>query len=105
MYDTPFHKNTLSNYKFLITGGAGFIGSNLVAYLLKYNAGHVRVLDNLSNGKYKNIEKWIADYKKDALGMLVPQKSFLYLFLYFICIIMLIINLLLNYYIINNLIK
>ena len=61
MYDTPFHKNTLSNYKFLITGGAGFIGSNLVAYLLKYNAGHVRVLDNLSNGKYKNILPFVGN--------------------------------------------
>ena len=30
-----------------------------VEYLLKNNAGHVRVLDNLSNGYYSNIEKFI----------------------------------------------
>jgi UDP-N-acetylglucosamine 4-epimerase len=39
----------------LVTGGAGFIGSNIVEYLLKYNAKEVRVLDNLSTGNYENI--------------------------------------------------
>ncbi|WP_298418020.1 SDR family oxidoreductase [uncultured Kordia sp.] len=59
MYQNPFHKEDLSNYNFLITGGAGFIGSNIVEYLLKYNAKKVRVLDNLSNGYYENIEKYV----------------------------------------------
>ncbi|MEG2187985.1 MAG: NAD-dependent epimerase/dehydratase family protein, partial [Clostridia bacterium] len=35
--------------KALVTGGAGFIGSNVVAELLK-NHWEVRVLDNLSSG-------------------------------------------------------
>ncbi|MBG9979954.1 SDR family oxidoreductase [Facklamia sp. DSM 111018] len=43
---------------FLITGGAGFIGSNLVEVLLE--RGHkVRVLDDLSQGKKENIDMFI----------------------------------------------
>jgi UDP-N-acetylglucosamine/UDP-N-acetylgalactosamine 4-epimerase len=56
MYDHSYHTKDLSKYSFLITGGAGFIGSNLVEYLMKYKAGRVRVLDNLSTGYLKNIE-------------------------------------------------
>ena len=58
MYDTPYHNGTLEDKSFLITGGAGFIGSNIVEYLLRYGAKKVRVLDNLSNGYYSNIEEF-----------------------------------------------
>ena len=59
LYNNPYHNEDLSQFTFLVTGGAGFIGSNLVEYLLKYNAGHVRVLDNLSNGYYENIQDFV----------------------------------------------
>lgn len=55
MYQTPFHSIDLSRYSFLVTGGAGFIGSNIVEYLIKYKAGKVRVLDNLATGFEQNI--------------------------------------------------
>lgn len=59
MYDIKYHNQDLSNYSFLITGGAGFIGSNIVEYLIRNNAKNVRVLDNLSNGYLDNIKKYI----------------------------------------------
>jgi len=41
----------------LVTGGAGFIGSNLVEVLLSdHRVSSVRVLDNLATGSLKNIE-------------------------------------------------
>ncbi len=42
----------------LITGGAGFIGSNLAAYFLDHpDVETVRVLDDLSNGYIENVDR------------------------------------------------
>jgi UDP-glucose 4-epimerase len=46
--------------KYLITGGAGFIGANLVEALVRQGKS-VRVLDNLSTGKLENISPFLAD--------------------------------------------
>jgi len=44
--------------KYLVTGGAGFIGSNIVGELLKRNET-VRVLDNFSTGKRENLSQYM----------------------------------------------
>ena len=49
--DLKFHKDTI----FLVTGGAGFIGSNLCEAILEMGY-HVRCLDNLSTGKQENVD-------------------------------------------------
>jgi UDP-N-acetylglucosamine 4-epimerase len=54
-YDNiTFEKNTV----FLVTGGAGFIGSNLCEVLLEREY-KVRCLDDLSTGKQKNVDLFI----------------------------------------------
>ena len=43
MYKQAYHNKDISSSTFLVTGGAGFIGSNIVEYLLTYNAKKVVV--------------------------------------------------------------
>ena len=48
----------------LITGGAGFIGSNLVEHFLKdYRIALARVLDDMSTGYYENIKEFLRSPK------------------------------------------
>lgn len=53
--------------KILVTGGAGFIGSNLCAKLIKENH-HVTCIDNLSTGKLDNISKLIKSDKFEFIN-------------------------------------
>lgn len=50
--------------KILVTGGAGFIGSNLVKHLLLIDkVEKVRILDNLATGSLKNIKEFQSSQK------------------------------------------
>ena len=55
IYERKYHPHPIHQNTFLVTGGSGFIGSNIVEYLLVHGAGKVRVLDNLANGYKENI--------------------------------------------------
>lgn len=56
MYEKPYHQRDISKLSFLVTGGAGFIGSHIVEYLLKQGAGRVVVMDDLATGSLDNVD-------------------------------------------------
>lgn len=56
--------------KYVITGGAGFIGSHLADYFFKKKKKFI-ILDNLSNGKISNIHK----YKKNFIKCDLSKKG------------------------------
>lgn len=59
MYTTNFHRTDISESSFLVSGGSGFIGSNLVNYLISFGAKKVRVIDNLSNSTGENLKPFM----------------------------------------------
>ncbi|MFA5029971.1 MAG: GDP-mannose 4,6-dehydratase [Patescibacteria group bacterium] len=65
------YKTTVKNKSFLVTGGAGFIGSHLVDELLRKGVKKIVIVDNLFLGSKKNIQhvlnkKNVFFYKHDA---------------------------------------
>lgn len=56
------HFNFSKDFTVLVTGGAGFIGSNLCQWLLA-NGNTVRCLDNLATGKKENITPFLPNEK------------------------------------------
>ena len=45
----------MNNLSILVTGGCGFIGSNIVEKLLNKNVKYIRIIDNLSTGNKKTL--------------------------------------------------
>src|SRR5713226_5637377 len=63
--------------KLVVTGGAGFIGSHIVEFLVKQNQT-VTVLDNLKNGNLTNLNSVIKEiefHKIDILDYDIMQKT------------------------------
>lgn len=54
--------------KVLITGGAGFIGSNLAAYFNRHDpAVEVRIIDDLSTGRIENLDGLAVDFTEGSI--------------------------------------
>ncbi len=52
--------NKISESSFLVTGGAGFIGSHIVEFLINNKAKKVRVIDNLATGFVDNLQPFLS---------------------------------------------
>ncbi|MCB1069982.1 MAG: SDR family oxidoreductase [Kiritimatiellae bacterium] len=69
--------------RFLVTGGAGFIGCNVVRALLNGGA-QVRVLDNFATGRRSNLEEVLKDIElcevdlRDEAGVAAAMKEVAY---------------------------
>ena len=55
--------------RYVVTGGAGFIGSSLVRTLLSEGAGEVAVIDNLLSGKRANLDGLAGEVKLHAIDI------------------------------------
>src|SRR5947199_1231237 len=68
---------TTSNPKFIITGGAGFIGSNLTLALQeKFPDAHLTVIDDFRSGDFKNLVGYRGDFVAENLATFDWREKF-----------------------------
>src|SRR6266850_5181224 len=68
---------TASSPKFIITGGAGFIGSNLTLALQeKFPDAHLTVIDDFRSGNFKNLAGYRGDFVAENLATLDWREKF-----------------------------
>ena len=68
---------TASNPNFIITGGAGFIGSNLTLALQeKFPDAHLTVIDDFRSGDFKNLAGYRGDFVAENLATLDWREKF-----------------------------
>jgi len=66
-----------SSPKFIITGGAGFIGSNLtVALQEKFPEARLTVIDDFRSGNFKNLAGYLGDFVAQNLATLDWREQF-----------------------------
>ena len=66
-----------SKPKFIITGGAGFIGSNLtLAMQEKFPDAHLTVIDDFRSGNFKNLAGYRGDFVAENLATLDWREKF-----------------------------
>src|SRR6266849_1829298 len=66
-----------SSSKFIITGGAGFIGSNLTLALQeKFPDAHLTVIDDFRSGNFKNLAGYRGDFVAENLATFDWREKF-----------------------------
>jgi len=55
------HSSLLTSRRLLVTGGCGFIGLNLIKFLIHKGYQNIRILDNLSSGTKESVESLLSE--------------------------------------------